>query len=256
MTRLSPKQAFHFVTRPNNHETRSNRIRAPGMPTILIVDDEEDIRELIAVNLLRGEEYKILEAGNGLEALQLARKKRPDLVILDLMLPEMNGLDVFARLREDARTKDVPVIMLTARGRLEEKIAGLELGADDYLAKPFSPKELNLRVRNLLRRTNSRQGATVVESGPFSLDRNALRLHLDGKAIELTATEFKLLLILIESAGVTQERGELLRRVWGYSDLIQTRTLDTHIKRLREKLGEHGNSIETVRGVGYRFHEA
>jgi two-component system phosphate regulon response regulator PhoB len=225
------------------------------MPSILIVDDEEDIRELIAVNLKREENYKLLEAVTGLEALLLARNARPDLIILDLMLPEMDGVKVYQTLREDPRTKSIPVIMLTARGRLEEKIAGLELGADDYMTKPFSPKELMLRVRNLLRRTNPNTSAMVVESGAFSLDKNALKLLLDGNAIELTATEFKLLLSLIESPGITQERAELLRKVWGYNDLIQTRTLDTHIKRLREKLGVHGNAIETVRGVGYRFFE-
>lgn len=226
------------------------------MPTILIVDDEEDIRELIAVNLMREEDYKLLEAVTGLEALHHARASKPDLIILDLMLPEMDGLTVYRHLREDPRTKSIPVIMLTARGRLEEKITGLELGADDYLSKPFSPKELMLRVRNLLRRTNPLQGSSVVEIGPFSLDKSALKLHLDDQSIELTATEFKLLLLMIESPGITQERGDLLKKVWGYNDLIQTRTLDTHIKRLREKLGNHGNSIETVRGVGYRFHEA
>lgn len=225
------------------------------MPTILIVDDEEDIRELIAVNLMREEDYKLLEAVTGLEALHFARSAKPDLIILDLMLPEMDGLTVYRHLREDPRTKTIPVIMLTARGRLEEKITGLELGADDYLSKPFSPKELMLRVRNLLRRTNPLQGSSVVEIGPFSLDKSSLKLHLDGQSIELTSTEFKLLLLMIESPGITQERGDLLKRVWGYNDLIQTRTLDTHIKRLREKLGNHGNSIETVRGVGYRFQE-
>ncbi len=225
------------------------------MPSILIVDDEEDIRELIAVNLLREENYKLFEATNGLEALNLAQSERPDLIILDLMLPEMDGLTVYKNIREDARTRSIPVIMLTARGRLEEKIEGLELGADDYLSKPFSPKELMLRVRNLLRRTNPKAGGSVVESGAFSLDKNALKLHLEGEEIELTATEFKLLLSLIESPGITQERADLLKKVWGYSDMIQTRTLDTHIKRVREKLGTHGNSIETVRGVGYRFLE-
>jgi two-component system phosphate regulon response regulator PhoB len=225
------------------------------MPTILIVDDEEDIRELIAMNLARDDRYEILEAGGGLEGLKLAKKRRPDLIILDLMLPEMDGLDVYRQLRADAKTERIPVIMLTARGRLEEKLAGLELGVDDYLPKPFSPKELILRIRNLLRRAKPTVGASVVEAGPFSLDKNALKLHLDGREIDLTSTEFKLLLSLIESPGVTQERGELLKTVWGYSDLIQTRTLDTHIKRLREKLEDYEDRIETVRGVGYRFVE-
>lgn len=223
------------------------------MPKILIVDDEEDIRELIAVNLMREEQYQLLEAADGLEALRQANDERPDLVILDLMLPQMDGLTVYKNLRENALTAKIPVIMLTARGRLEEKIEGLELGADDYLSKPFSPKELMLRVRNLLRRSNENLSGNLVETGPFSLDKNGLKLHLDGEEIDLTATEFKLLLSLIESPGVTQERGDLLKKVWGYSDMIQTRTLDTHIKRLREKLGSFGNSIETVRGVGYRF---
>jgi len=225
------------------------------MPTILVVDDEEDIRELVSINLLREEKYEIMEAADGLEGLHLAKKKRPDLIILDLMLPEMDGITVYQRLRDDSRTAHIPVIMLTAKGRLEEKLEGLELGADDYLAKPFSPKELMLRVRNLLRRTNPNVGGSMIESGPFSLDKNALKLLLEGEEIDLTATEFKLLLSLIESPGITQERATLLKKVWGYSDLIQTRTLDTHIKRLREKLGSHGNSIETVRGVGYRFLE-
>ncbi|MCG8602898.1 MAG: response regulator transcription factor [Verrucomicrobiales bacterium] len=226
------------------------------MPKILIVDDEEDIRELIAVNLMREENYQLIEAEDGLEALRQANDERPDLIILDLMLPQMDGLTVYKNLRENAITQKIPVIMLTARGRLEEKIEGLELGADDYMPKPFSPKELMLRVRNLLRRSNENQGGNLVESGPFSLDKNALRLHLEEEEIDLTATEFKLLLSLIESPGVTQERGELLKKVWGYSDMIQTRTLDTHIKRLREKLDPHGNAIETVRGVGYRFSES
>jgi len=223
------------------------------MPTILIVDDEQDIRELIIVNLVREEPYKVVEAANGLEALELARKERPDLVILDLMLPEKDGYEVYKELRDDARTRSIPVIMLTARGRLDEKITGLERGADDYLTKPFSPRELVLRVRNLLRRSVSKPGEAVIETGPFRLDKNALKLYLSDEEVDLTSTEFKLLLSLIESPGITQERADLLKKVWGYSDMIQTRTLDTHIKRLREKLGDRGEAIETVRGVGYRF---
>ncbi|MCC6881478.1 MAG: response regulator [Verrucomicrobiales bacterium] len=222
------------------------------MPTILIVDDEEDIRELVSLNLAR-EGYDLLEAGDGLVALNLARKQCPDLIILDLMLPQKDGFSVFRDLRSDSRTHGIPVLMLTARGKLDDRLAGLQMGADDYITKPFSPKELLLRVRNVLRRTKTPPSATVVEVGNFRLDKNHLKLHLLGEEIDLTATEFKLLLLLIESPGVTKERAELLQKVWGYNDLIQTRTLDTHIKRLREKLGSEGGSIETIRGVGYRF---
>ena len=222
------------------------------MPTILIVDDEEDIRELVSLNLAR-EGYDLLEAGDGLVALNLARKQCPDLIILDLMLPQKDGFSVFRDLRSDSRTHGIPVLMLTARGKLDDRLAGLHMGADDYITKPFSPKELLLRVRNVLRRTKTPPSATVVEVGNFRLDKNHLKLHLLGEEIDLTATEFKLLLLLIESPGVTKERAELLQKVWGYNDLIQTRTLDTHIKRLREKLGSEGGSIETIRGVGYRF---
>ncbi|MCL4165022.1 UNVERIFIED_CONTAM: hypothetical protein GTU68_007509 [Idotea baltica] len=172
------------------------------------------------------------------------------------MLPGMDGLNVCKKLKESAKTKAIPVIMLTAKGRLEERIDGLALGADDYLTKPFSPKELMLRIRNLLRRSNLNQGSDLISTGPFALDKNALKLVLEGEEVDLTSTEFKLLLCLIESPGVTQERAVLLKRVWGYSDMIQTRTLDTHIKRLREKLGEYGPMIETSRGIGYRFCES
>ncbi len=223
------------------------------MPSILIVDDEEDIRELISVNLAREEAYSIIEASDGLDALKKAKRHLPDLIILDLMLPEMDGYTVHKQLRKDAQTRHIPVIMLTARGKLEERIAGLESGADDYMTKPFSPKELVLRVRNLIRRSVSKESESVVAAGPFRLDKNSLKLFMEEEEIDLTSTEFKLLLCLIESPGVIQERADLLQKVWGYSDMIQTRTLDTHIKRLREKLGTNGNSIETVRGVGYRI---
>jgi two-component system, OmpR family, phosphate regulon response regulator PhoB len=226
------------------------------MPTILIVDDEEDIRDLISMNLHREKDYTVIEAADGLEALTAAKEQSPDLIVLDLMLPGMDGLNVCKNLKEGTKTKSIPVIMLTAKGRLEERIDGLALGADDYLSKPFSPKELMLRIRNLLRRSNSNQGSDVIAIGPFTLDKNVLKLALEGEEIDLTSTEFKLLLCLIESPGVTQERADLLKRVWGYNDMIQTRTLDTHIKRLREKLGDYGPMIETSRGIGYRFCES
>lgn len=224
------------------------------MPTILVVDDEKDIRDLIALNLGR-EGFEVLEAADGLQAVALARAKEPDLVILDIMMPHQDGIAAFRQLREDSRTSAIPVIMLTARGRLEEKISGLEVGADDYIIKPFSPRELMLRIRNLLRRTLAAGGGEVLTVGDLRLDTRHLKLHLRGEPVDLTATEFKLLVALTEAPGIIKERAELLQRVWGYSDLIQTRTLDTHIKRLREKLGEEGSRVETVRGVGYRFLE-
>lgn len=222
------------------------------MPRILVVDDEKDIRDLIVLNLTR-EGFDSLEAADGLEALKITLEERPDLIILDLMLPEMDGISVFRELKEDSRTLSIPVIMLTARGKLEEKIGGLEVGADDYIVKPFSPRELMLRVRNLLRRTVGAGQSEVVELGEFRLDKKNLKLHVGDEPVDLTVTEFKLLLLLTETPGIVKERAELLKKVWGYNDLIQTRTLDTHIKRLREKLEEYGSQIETIRGVGYRL---
>ena len=222
------------------------------MATILIVDDEDDIRELIAMNFHR-EGFDTLEAADGLQAIKIARNKSPDLILLDLMLPEKDGYSVFKDLKKSSLTQNVPVVMLTARGKLDERITGLSLGADDYVTKPFSPKELVLRVKNVLHRTQAHPGGTIIETGDFRLDKNNLALHLAGEAVDLTTTEFKLLVVLIESGGTTQEREDLLRQVWGYNDLTQTRTLDTHIKRLREKLGGYSHQIETVRGVGYQF---
>ncbi len=225
------------------------------MPTILLVDDEQDIRELLALKLKR-EGFSTLEAEDGLVAEKMARKKQPDLIILDLMMPGKNGIAVCKTLKEDSRTAGIPILMLTAREGLDEKILGLELGADDYMNKPFSPKELVLRVRNILRRTLAVDSGSVFELGDFRLDKNNLKFHLAGEEIELTSIEFKLLLTLIEIPGTTRERDELLQRVWGYGDQTQTRTLDTHIKRLRAKLGDHGGMIETVRSVGYRFKQS
>tara|TARA_R110000850_G_scaffold252215_7_gene377392 strand:- start:382 stop:1074 length:693 start_codon:yes stop_codon:yes gene_type:complete len=222
------------------------------MPTILIADDEPDIRELLSLKLER-DGFAILEAEDGLEAEAVALKQKPDLIILDLMMPGKNGIAVCKSLKEDSRTANIPILMLTAREGLDEKIAGLELGADDYMTKPFSPKELVLRVRNILRRTLAVESGAVFELGDFRLDKNNLKFHLAGEEIDLTSTEFKLLLALIEVPGTTREREGLLRKIWGYSDQSQTRTLDTHIKRLRSKLGRYGQTIETIRSVGYRF---
>ena len=222
------------------------------MHKVLIAEDEADIRQLISFNLER-ESYDTLLAGDGEEAVLIAYNKIPDLIILDLMLPKMDGFSVFKELRLDSRTKDIPVIMLTAKAQLDDVISGLEMGADDYLTKPFSPKELVLRVKALLKRVKTSKGSTIIKSGKIRLDKNTLHCFIEDKKIDLTPTEFKLLLLLIERVGNAQNRSDLLREVWGYRETANSRTLDTHMKRLREKLGELSRCIETVRGVGYQY---
>jgi len=222
------------------------------MQTALIVDDEQDIRDLLSFNLAK-EGWQILEAEDGLTGLRMAKDRRPDVILLDLMLPGMDGLTVFRNLQDNNQTANIPVLMMTAQYKTQEDvIKGLSLGADDYVEKPFEVKELVLRVRNVVKRA-APNGGSKLKVGPFTLDRNSLKFYLKGEPVDLTATEFKLLLILIENPGNDQTRGELLRRIWGYDERIQTRTLDTHVKRLREKLGVYGECVETVRGVGYRF---
>lgn len=228
------------------------RIMEGHMHTVLVVDDETDILELVAFNLER-QQYKVLTAGDGISAVKIAREKIPDLIVLDVMLPGLDGFGVYRELRADPRTSGIPVLMLTAKGEINDRIAGLELGADDYVTKPFSPRELLLRVKALLKRTRKVTVDASLKSGDFLLERNTLKLFLAGQPVDLTATEFKLLRLLVEANGEVQERDALLREVWGYSDTMLTRTLDTHVKRLREKLGRHAECIQTVRGVGYRF---
>jgi len=225
------------------------------MQRILIVEDERDIADLIAFNLERAG-YGTLKAHDGIQGASLAIQEQPDLVILDLMLPGKDGYAVFKEIRRDSRTRDTPVIMLTARAQTEDRIQGLEAGADDYLTKPFSPKELLLRVSAILKRSQSAPGAVTVDHGPFRFNKNELKFYLGGEPVDLTSTEFKLLLFLTERAGQPQDRNDLLRSVWGYSDEVHSRTLDTHMKRLRQKLGEHAAMVETVRGIGYRVVEA
>lgn len=222
------------------------------MYTVLIAEDESDIRQLISFNLER-ESMDTLLAKDGAEAFEIAKEKGPDLIILDLMLPKMDGFTVFKELRLDSRTKDIPVIMLTAKAQLDDVITGLEMGADDYLTKPFSPKELILRVKALLRRINTTTANSTISSGKFRLDKNSLHCFVSGEQIDLTPTEFKLLILMVEREGTVQNREDLLREVWGYRDTANSRTLDTHVKRLREKLGDLSRCIETVRGVGYQY---
>ncbi len=222
------------------------------MPAILIVDDETDILDLVAMNLER-RDFETLRATDGIMAIEIARAKRPDLIVLDIMLPGLDGFKVFKSLRQDSRTHGIPVILLSARAEQGDKIKGLELGVDDYVTKPFSPKELVLRIEAVLRRSQRVNTCNEIDVTPLRIDIKNQRLYVDDESIPLTSTELKLLNSLAERRGVTQSRDDLLSEVWGYSDDVYTRTLDTHIKRLREKLGRHHELIETVRGHGYRF---
>ncbi len=222
------------------------------MPTILVIDDEEDILDLLTFNLERAE-HRVLRASDGNSGVQIARDQIPDLVVLDLMLPGRDGYQVFEALKSDSRTKHIPVLMLTAKAEVTDRIVGLKLGADDYVTKPFSPRELVLRVQALLRRVKKSPAGTKLKAGPFYLDKSSFKCYLDQEEMELTTTEFKLLALLLESEGETVPRSTLLRDVWGYTDLVHTRTLDTHIKRLREKLGDFATHVQTVRGAGYRL---
>jgi two-component system phosphate regulon response regulator PhoB len=221
---------------------------------VLVVDDEPDITALVAYHLAKAG-FRVSTAATGPEALRAAREERPEVIILDIMLPGVSGYDVLAELRRQEETKDVGVIMLTARREEADRIRGLSLGADDYLTKPFSPAELALRVNALLRRLGApavTTGATLV-AGPVVIDRSAHRVSVGGKDIDLTATEYKLLLTLVERRGRVQTRPQLLETVWEAQPDIQTRTVDMHVQRLRSKLGSAGELIETVRGFGYRF---
>jgi len=225
------------------------------MQRILIVEDEQDIADLIGFNLQRAG-FEVIKAHDGITGTETALRERPDLIVLDLMLPGRDGYGVFRELKRDPRSASIPVIMLTARAQTEDRIQGLEVGADDYLTKPFSPKELLLRVQAVLKRAEAPPGSVDFTYGPFRFDKNAVKFYIENEPSELTATEFKLLLFLCERAGKPQDRNDLLRTVWGYSDSAHSRTLDTHMKRLRQKLGTHGSWIETVRGVGYQVAKA
>lgn len=222
------------------------------MPKILVVDDEEDILDLLMFNLERAD-YEVIRAIDGNSGLEAVLEHLPDLVVLDLMLPGRHGYQVFQEMRADSRTRDIPVLMLTAKAELADRITGLKLGADDYVTKPFSPRELVLRVQALLRRAKKAPAGTKIVAGPFHMDKSTFKCFADGGELDLTTTEFKLLSILLEKEGDTVDRATLLRDVWGYTDMVNTRTLDTHVKRLREKLGERAACLTTVRGSGYRI---
>lgn len=229
---------------------------------ILVVDDEEDLLELVEVNLAR-EGFDVVTAMSGKEVFEAVEAQTPSLVVLDLMLPDMSGTEICRRLRSNPRTAEVPVIILSAKGEEIDRVVGFEVGADDYVVKSdFSVRELVLRVRAVLRRGGATAAASDEPSGEMlsfdalEVDESAHRVWVDGAEVALTATEFRLLSVLARRAGRVQTRGTLLTDVWDMPPDLNTRTVDTHVKRLREKLGSAAYHIETVRGVGYRFNAA
>ena len=220
---------------------------------ILVADDEADVLNLVC-DKLKAAGFSTLKADDGPTALEKARAEIPALIVLDLMLPGMSGIEVCKALKSDPATKAIPVVMLTAKAEEVDRILGFELGADDYITKPFSPRELVLRVQSVLRRAAGPVTTPeVMKHGDILIDRTRHEVKVRGKALDLTATEFKLLLTLIERRGRVQSRDVLLNDVWGYESSIDTRTVDTHVRRLREKLGKAADSIETIRGFGYRM---
>jgi two-component system phosphate regulon response regulator PhoB len=222
-------------------------------PKILVVDDELDALEVLGFKL-REAGFAPIFATDGLKALAAIRAERPDLVVLDLMLPELDGLEVCRLMRRDQATAGIPVLMLTAKAAEMDRVVGLELGADDYVTKPYSPRELVLRIRKLLKRTKpADEPGDQLRFGVLEIDIPRHAAHVGGEPVTLTATEFNLLALLAKRRGRVQSRERLLQDVWGYETAIDTRTVDTHMRRLREKLGPAADYLETIRGVGYRF---
>lgn len=225
----------------------------PSRKKILVADDEADVLNLLSLHLKK-EGFDVLKAEDGARAVRIAMDESPALIVLDLMMPGMSGLEVTKRLKQSPETARIPILMLTARAEEVDRIVGLELGADDYVTKPFSPREIVLRVQAVLRRFETpAETGDVLSLGPIKLDRLRHEVEIAGEPREFTATEFKLLCVLMERRGRLQSREVLLNDVWGYESSIDTRTVDTHVRRLREKLGDAANLIETVRGFGYRM---
>jgi len=223
---------------------------------ILVIEDETDILELLEYHLKQAG-FSVVKAQDGPTGLDLARKKdRPGLVILDLMLPGMDGKEICRALKSNPTTASIPILMLTAKAEEIDRIIGFELGADDYVTKPFSPRELVLRVKAILHRMEMPQDQQkVIQIGDLLIDVERHQVQVKKKSIDLTSTEFRLLLELASKRGRVLTREHLLDKVWGYTYEGYARTVDTHVRRLREKLGPHGDDIETLRGVGYRFRE-
>jgi two-component system phosphate regulon response regulator PhoB len=238
-----------FTTAPGVLHVRTVRER------LLIVDDERDILEVLRYNLEQAG-FQVRTALDGQTAIAEIAREVPDLVVLDIMLPDMTGLEVCRRLRASETTRRLPILMLTAKAEEVDRVVGLEVGADDYVTKPFSPRELVLRVQSILRRSIEPAGPTqkLAHAG-LELDPSRHRVTLDGAEVDLTTIEFKLLEHLMSRPGRVQTRDSLLENVWGYREGVESRTVDTHVRRLREKIGRAADLIETVRGIGYRFAE-
>jgi len=222
---------------------------------ILIIEDERDVVDLLTLHL-RKAGFLVSAATDGAAGLRKAREESAALIILDLMLPRMPGLEVCKVLKTDVATRHIPIIMLTAKAEEIDRIVGLEFGADDYVTKPFSPRELILRVNAILRRGKSDIADEKISVGAITLDPARHHVAVGGKSVRLTSVEFKLLSMLMHRQGRVQARDRLLNEVWGYESLIDTRTVDTHVRRLRKKLGKAASAIETVRGFGYRIRES
>jgi DNA-binding response OmpR family regulator len=222
---------------------------------ILIVEDERDVVDLLTLNLRKAGGFIISTAPDGASGLQKARTEKPAFIILDLMLPKMPGLEVCKILKTDPGTRHIPIMMLTAKAEEIDRIVGLEFGADDYVTKPFSPREVVLRIKAILRRGRGESDEETVTAGAITIDPVRHQVSVGGKRVHLTGIEFKLLRTLLQRRGRVQARDRLLNDVWGYESIIDTRTVDTHVRRLREKLGKAGDAIETVRSFGYRFQE-
>jgi two-component system, OmpR family, alkaline phosphatase synthesis response regulator PhoP len=222
---------------------------------ILVVDDEEHIQELIKFNLEKNS-YKVITADNGKDAFEIAKEQQPDLVLLDLMIPGMDGLEVCKAIRREAAISSMPIIMITARGEELDKILGLELGADDYITKPFSVRELLARVKAILRRTTVKYEENNYKFGDITIDFRKHEIKKDGEKIELTLKEFELLEILIKNKGRVMTRDFLLDKIWGYEYVGETRTVDVHVRHLRQKIESDDKNpmyIQTIRGIGYKF---
>lgn len=226
-----------------------------GDKKVLIVEDEKDVLDLLTLTLRKAGGFSILTATDGVTGLQKARQEKPAFIVLDLMLPKMPGLELCKIIKSDRATSHIPIMMLTAKAEEIDRIVGLEFGADDYVTKPFSPREVTLRIKAILRRGEPRSEGEHLTAGPIRVDPARHKVFVDGQPVTLTMLEFKLLCTLIERRGRVQARDRLLNDVWGYESLIDTRTVDTHVRRLRKKLGKAADAIESVRGFGYRLLE-